>query len=271
MGDAKEPGRVESEINEILARSTGGPGATPAPQGARDPLDRELRQIKEIIVRMGSLTEAAIRDALTALTTHDAQLAEKIIVNDRNINVMQHEVISVITTTIATQSPVARDLRNLLTMNHVAYELERIADHASSVAKVAKQLAPEPALQRYLHLPEIGELAAAQLHGVLLALVDSDAVRARQVAVSDDQIDALYRKSFDECVLLMEADKATWSAALASSSPHTTSSESVTARRTSPRISSTSSPARSKTSIRERGEGGSRRADALSRPPRRRG
>jgi phosphate transport system protein len=207
MGDAKEPGRVESEINEILARSTGGPGATPAPQGARDPLDRELRQIKEVIVRMGSLTEAAIRDALTALTTHDAQLAETIIVNDRNINVMQHEVISVITTTIATQSPVARDLRNLLTMNHVAYELERIADHASSVAKVAKQLAPEPALQRYLHLPEIGELAAAQLHGVLLALVDSDAVRARQVAVSDDQIDALYRKSFDECVLLMEADK----------------------------------------------------------------
>jgi phosphate transport system protein len=75
------------------------------------------------------------------------------------------------------------------------------------VAKVAKQLAPEPALQRYLHLPEIGELAAAQLHGVLLALVDSDAVRAREVAVSDDQIDALYRKSFDECVLLMEADK----------------------------------------------------------------
>ena len=207
MSDEKEPGRVENEINEILARTTSGAGATPAPQGARDPLDRELRQIKEIIVRMGSLTEAAIRDALTALTTHDAALAEKIIVNDRNINAMQHEVISVITTTIATQSPVARDLRNLLTMNHVAYELERIADHASSVAKVAKQLAPEPALQRYLHLPEIGELAAAQLHGVLLALVDSDAVRAREVAVSDDQIDALYRKSFDECVLLMEADK----------------------------------------------------------------
>ena len=83
MSDEKEPGRVENEINEILARTTSGAGATPAPQGARDPLDRELRQIKEIIVRMGSLTEAAIRDALTALTTHDAALAEKIIVNDR--------------------------------------------------------------------------------------------------------------------------------------------------------------------------------------------
>jgi len=207
MSEAKEPDRVKSEINEILARSASAAGPSPAPQGARDPLDRELRAIKEIIVRMGSLAEGAIRDALTALTTHDAALAEKIIVNDRQINAMQHEVISAITVAIATQSPVARDLRNLLTMHHVAYELERIADHAASVAKVAKQLAPEPALQRYLNLPEIGELAAAQLHGVLLALVNTDAVRAREVAVSDDKIDALYRQSFDECIALMEADK----------------------------------------------------------------
>lgn len=207
MENEKEQGRVESEINEILARAPSGAATNAAPQGARDSLDRELRQIKEIIVRMGSLAEAAIRDALMALTTHDADLAQKIIVGDRQINAMQHEAINAITMAIATQSPVARDLRNLLTMNHVAYELERIADHAASVAKVAKQLAPEPALQRYLHLPEIGELAAAQLHGVLLALVDADAVRAREVAVSDDQIDDLYRKSFDECVALMEADK----------------------------------------------------------------
>ena len=150
MSNEQEPGRVENEINEILARTSSETSAPAAQQGARDPLDRELRAIKEIIVRMWSLAEAAIRDALKALTTHDAELAEKIIVGDRTINAMQHEVISAITTTIATQSPVARDLRNLLTMNHVAYELERIADHASSVAKVAKQLAPEPALQRYL-------------------------------------------------------------------------------------------------------------------------
>jgi phosphate transport system protein len=75
------------------------------------------------------------------------------------------------------------------------------------VAKIAVALAPEPALQRYLHLPEIGELAATQLHGILMALVDVDPVRAREVAVSDDQIDALYRQSFDECIRLMEADQ----------------------------------------------------------------
>ncbi|RLT23271.1 MAG: phosphate transport system regulatory protein PhoU [Candidatus Aquidulcis sp.] len=183
MPTGDDQGRVESEIQEILAR-TASDGATAAPQGAREPLDRELRNIKETVIRMGSMA-----------------------IGDRKINDMQHEVITAITTTIATQSPVARDLRNLLMMNHVVYELERIGDHAASVAKIAVQLAPEPALQRYLHLPEIGELAATQLHGILMALVDVDPVRAREVAVSDDQIDALYRQSFDECIRLMEADK----------------------------------------------------------------
>ena len=206
MATGDDQGRVESEIQEILARSATD-GASAAPQGAREPLDRELRAIKETVVRMGSMAEAAIRDALNALVTHDADRAHAVIIGDRKINDMQHEVITAITTTIATQSPVARDLRNLLMMNHVVYELERIGDHASSVAKIAVQLAPEPALQRYLHLPEIGELAASQLRGILMALVDVDPSRAREVAVSDDQIDALYRQSFDECIRLMEADQ----------------------------------------------------------------
>ncbi len=206
MPTGDDQGRVESEIQEILAR-TASDGATAAPQGAREPLDRELRNIKETVIRMGSMAEAAIRDALDALVTHNAEKATAVVIGDRKINDMQHEVITAITTTIATQGPVARDLRNLLMMNHVAYELERIGDHAASVAKIAIQLAPEPALQRYLHLPEIGELAATQLHGILMALVDVDPVRAREVAVSDDQIDALYRQSFDECIRLMEADK----------------------------------------------------------------
>ena len=64
MSNEQEPGRVENEINEILARTSSETNAPTAQQGARDPLDRELRSIKEIIVRMGSLAEAAIRDAL---------------------------------------------------------------------------------------------------------------------------------------------------------------------------------------------------------------
>jgi len=134
MAAGDDHGRVENEIEEILAR-TASDGATAAPQGAREPLDRELRSIKETVIRMGSMAEAAIRDALDALVTHNAEKATAVIIGDRKINDMQHEVITAITTTIATQSPVARDLRNLLMMNHVVYELERIGDHAKNISE----------------------------------------------------------------------------------------------------------------------------------------
>ena len=108
--------------------------------------------------------------------------------------------------TIATQQPVARDLRYLLTLDHVGYELERIGDHASSVAKQVLKLAPEPPLVGYVHLPEMAERGAALVHGVLLALVDVDERAAREVAVMDDEIDRLYHHTFDECVELMRLD-----------------------------------------------------------------
>jgi hypothetical protein len=157
MPTGDDQGRVESEIQEILARSATD-GAAAAPQGAREPLDRELRNIKETVVRMGSMAEAAIRDALDALVTHDAEKATAVIIGDRKINDMQHEVITAITTTIATQSPVARDLRNLLMMNHVV----RIVAGSLFVTwrDVIATIAPNKVLMSYsrravfLELPE---------------------------------------------------------------------------------------------------------------------
>jgi phosphate transport system protein len=110
--------------------------------------------------------------------------------------------------TIATQQPVARDLRYLLTLDHVTYELERMGDHASSVAKAVIKLAPEPPLKGYVHLPEMAERAALLVHGVLRALVLPDAVKAREIAVEDDEIDRLYHATFDEVVELMRQDPA---------------------------------------------------------------
>jgi phosphate transport system protein len=110
--------------------------------------------------------------------------------------------------TIATQSPVARDLRYLLTLDHVTYELERIGDHAASLAKQVIKLAPEPPLSDYVKLPEMAERSAILVHGVLRALVDADAVAAREVAVLDDEIDRLYHGIFDEVVALMRSDPA---------------------------------------------------------------
>ena len=108
----------------------------------REVLDRDLRAITDEILRMGGLVEEAIRRALQALVDHDADLALQVIIGDRRMNEAQRRVSTLITTTIATQSPVARDLRFLLTLDHVSYELERMGDHAGSVAKQARKLAP---------------------------------------------------------------------------------------------------------------------------------
>ncbi len=179
----------------------------PSPSPARrEPLDRNEQQIKDAVLRMGTLVEDAIRAASRALSGHDAELALEIIRGDGQINDAQREVSRLISVTIATQNPVARDLRYLLTLDHVTYELERMGDHAASVAKQVIKLAPEPPLQDYVHLPEMAERSAVLVHGVLRALVDVDAVAAREIAVLDDDIDRLYHATFDEVVELMRAD-----------------------------------------------------------------
>ncbi|MDQ3870050.1 MAG: phosphate signaling complex protein PhoU [Chloroflexota bacterium] len=177
-----------------------------ARQAAREPLDRELREVKDNVLRMGSMVGEQIRAALMALTTHDPDAATEVIAGDGRINEVQRHLISLITAAIATQQPVARDLRFLLALDHVTYELERIGDHAVSVARQARKLAPEPPLKEYVHLPQMGELAAQQVHAVLRALVDVHEGDARDVARRDDDMDRLYHQIFDEVLGLMRAD-----------------------------------------------------------------
>ncbi len=202
-----EASTVDAQLEAIVhaAEEELPPAGIPA---RREALDREEQLIKDAVLRMGALVEDAIRDASRALVTHDAELALRIIEGDAVINEAQRSVTKLISVTIATQSPVARDLRYLLTLDHVMYELERIGDHASSVAKAVRKLAPEPPLSDYVHLPEMAERCAVLVHGVLRALVDADAVAAREIAVEDDEIDRLYHATFDEVVELMRADPA---------------------------------------------------------------
>lgn len=197
--------RLDAQVAALVseAEEQSRPTAVPA---RRDALDRDEHLIKDAVLRMGSLVEEAIRDASRALTGHDTDLALQVIKGDAIINEAQRSVTRLISITIATQSPVARDLRYLLTLDHVMYELERIGDHASSVAKQVLKLAPEPPLKDYLHLPAMAEQGAVLVHGVLRALVDIDAVAAREVAALDDEIDRMYHATFDEVVALMRAD-----------------------------------------------------------------
>ena len=207
--DRPEPDPVHAQVTEILELADQAERAAPTgSHPARERLDRELREIKAQILRMGALVEEAIRSAIDALVALDIEAATAVMVNDRAINEMQRAASSLITTTIATQQPVARDLRFLLSLDRVTYELERMGDHAGSVAKQARKLAPQPPLNGYVHLPEMGAIAAELVHGILRALVDIDPDRAREVAARDDDIDALYHRTFDEVLDLMRADPA---------------------------------------------------------------
>jgi len=177
-------------------------------QTARPTLDRDEQEIKDSVLRMGSLVEAQILAAIDALVDHDAAGAERVIIGDRRVNEAQREVTTLIARTIATQQPVARDLRFLLSLDHVAYELERIGDHAASVAKAVIKLSAEPPIKAYIDLPEMGRLGAELVRGILRALVTIDDEMARQVATRDDEIDHLYHRIFSEVVDLMRADPA---------------------------------------------------------------
>jgi phosphate transport system protein len=187
------------------------PAATPEQRrpgyfASRETLDREMREIKDEVLRMGSLVAAQISAAIDALVAHDSEAATAAIVSDGRINEAQRHIASLITMTIATQQPVARDLRFLLALDHVTYELERMGDHAASVAKQGRKLAALPPLKQYVDLPRMGSLAAEQVRGVLRALVDLDVGLAREVASRDDEMDHLYHSLFDEVVGLMRQD-----------------------------------------------------------------
>jgi phosphate transport system protein len=200
---------VTSDVSQIVAEALSVAAEAAAQMHethpARPGLDQDLRVVRDLILRMGTLVEGSIRAAMVALVQHDAEAATAVIVDDRRINDKQREVSDQITRTIATQAPVARDLRFLLSLDHVSYELERMGDHAASVAKQVRKLAPEPPLKRYVDLPAMGELAASLVGGVLVALVDIDVEAARRVAARDDEIDELYHRTFDEVVRLMRA------------------------------------------------------------------
>jgi phosphate transport system protein len=181
----------------------------PEQPGSRATLDREERVVKDGILRMGSLVEAQIRDAVRSVAEKDPELAERVVASDVRINDAQREIADTIVSTIATQSPVARDLRFLMGLDHVAFELERIGDHAASIAKQVRFLATEPPLHQTMTLTQMGRLAADQVRGIVSALIDVDDKLAREVAARDDEIDHLYRSLFADLIDLMRTDPRT--------------------------------------------------------------
>jgi phosphate transport system protein len=215
--DSTMDSRTKSGLPATAARpdSPGDGGPNPAEEvlraahnatHMRESLDAEMRDVKDGVLRMGSLVEEQILAALQAIMNRDAGMAEKVIASDGRINEVQRGVSAIVGMAIATQAPVARDLRFLLALDRVTYELERMGDHAGSVAKQARKLAGATRMVTYNELTPMAQLAAQQVRDVVLALVDIDEKRAREVAARDDEIDRLYHKTFDDVLEEMRTD-----------------------------------------------------------------
>jgi phosphate transport system protein len=202
-------GRTEPQLLEAGQRSGVRDSNRFLAHGHRNVFDRELQQVRADVVRMGELVGTAIDGAVDAFARQDLQAAARVVANDGKIDIAQSDLVSLIATTIATQAPVAGDLRFLVSLSHVTYELERIGDHAAGVARQVARLVDcriDIGSGSAAALDRMGELTSGILHGVLLALVDLDAEAARTVAAQDDEIDRLYHAYFERTLARMRSE-----------------------------------------------------------------
>ncbi len=119
----------------------------------RTALNREESIIKDDILRMGSMVESAIDRSIAALKQRDAALAQQIIDDDKKVNQLRYKIEEECITLIATQAPTASDLRTVIGATHIAVELERMADHATGIAKITLRMLDQPLLKPLIDVP----------------------------------------------------------------------------------------------------------------------
>jgi phosphate transport system protein len=157
----------------------------------RERFEQELRRLAGRVLELGGLAETALRDSVSALGRQDLNKARALIEADHRINVMRYEVENETIMVIATQQPVAGDLRALAAVFEIATELERIADYAKGIATITVSLGAQPRLEPPADLGRMSELACSMLHRALAAYVRGDAQAARAIPEEDDKVDKL--------------------------------------------------------------------------------
>ena len=172
----------------------------------RGMLDVELRHIQDDVLRMGSMVEEAVHRSIQALKNRDVDLAHQIIAADQHINELRYNIEEQCLKVIATQQPVAGDLRMIIAAMHVAVEMERMADHAEGTAELVTRMADEPLLKPLIDLPRMADIACEMLRDSLDAFIARDAKAATAVVERDDEIDQLYDQIFRELLTYMLQD-----------------------------------------------------------------
>ncbi len=171
--------------------------------GVRSTLDRDLATIRDDILRLCSLVDEATARAMDALREQDADLAQEAIANDDVLDSLHHKLESNITTTVALQQPMAGDLRWLIADLLIANELERMGDHAESIARTVLLYEREAPIEFPNLLIGLTRQVRVMLQRVMDAYLSQDSAQAKEVARLDDEMDSLYQELFAMLVTQM--------------------------------------------------------------------
>ncbi|HZT09212.1 MAG TPA: phosphate signaling complex protein PhoU [Chloroflexota bacterium] len=181
----------------------------------RSTFDREIKLLEDELLAAGSMVEKQIERAMIALRNLDHNLARRVIDQDAEIDRLRYTIEELAIQIIATQQPMASDLRVIIAALSMIVDMERMGDHAEGIAKIVLMHADQPLLKPLVDLPRMAEIATGMLRRSLDAFVARDVEGARRVMAQDDEIDSLYDQVYRELLTYMlndprTIDRATW-------------------------------------------------------------
>ncbi len=176
---------------------------------ARQSFSEQLEDVERDLQKMGELVSEAIERSMRALSEQDVELAQQIIADDEAVNQAQRNIEDKCLVLIATQQPLASDLRRIMSISNIAAELERMGDYAKGTAQIAIKTADQPLLKPLIDLPRMAVKGQELLRGQLDAFIHRDAVTAELLSAEDDEVDGLYDQVYHELVFFMVSDPRT--------------------------------------------------------------
>ena len=186
----------------------------------RQTLDQELNRLQEEVLALGSMVEEAIIQSVETLKRRDFTGSRRLIAGDRAINERRYAIEEDTITLIATQQPMAGDMRLLAAILEIVTELERMGDYAKGIARINLMIGEEPLLKPLIDLPAMARKAREMLHAALVAFVRRDVEAARAIPQGDEEVDALYNQVYRELIsyiledpqLIEQANQLMWAA-----------------------------------------------------------
>lgn len=177
---------------------------------ARETFERELRRLQDEILVLGSMVENAIQQAVRYLKEQALDESKQLIMDDKLINEKRFAIEKDTLVLIATQQPMASDLRILAAILEISTELERMGDYAKGIAKITLMIGKEKFIKPLIDIPRMADLACSMLHRSLLAFINRDIESARSIPIDDDEVDSLYNQVNRELLTYILADPRTY-------------------------------------------------------------